>query len=81
MDLTALYPSIIRAFNIALSTMLFKIKYTEFKKVDSIIGYFDCTRDFMEKYISNDPINYCIDYHNQLSIEDMSNEIDKRLLE
>lgn len=68
LDLASLYPSIIRAFNLS---------------VDTIIGYVKMNfrgfkgDDFVQDYISGDVINFCNRYFNLPTPMDILNEYDK----
>ena len=82
-DLSALYPSITRAFNISPDTMKYKItvnakqplaRWTIKHGGESII-----TSNFFEEYISGDVINYCVKYHNYPDTEKLLELVKEKL--
>jgi hypothetical protein len=82
-DLSAMYPNILITFNISSSTALNRIivseKTGEYETVmknnkpvkQEIIK--DITKEFMEKFLSEDSVRYCVEYHNLPDYEEMYN--------
>jgi len=88
-DLSAMYPSIIRVFNISSSTAEFRIimrKHTgEYEIVKDISGkpikqeiVIDMTKEFMEKYLSEDDVRFCKEFHNLPDYDEMYNIFAKK---
>lgn len=69
-DLTSLYPCIDMAFNISPDTMRYKIKWVTKPKSIMELNE-DQTEIFMDHYISNDPVKYCVTYHKLPNISEM----------
>lgn len=80
-DLSSMYPNILITFNISSSTAEFRIivknhtgEYITVMKngkqvQEEIID--DITKDFMEKYLSEDVVNFCHEFHNLPDYEEM----------
>lgn len=67
-DLTALYPSIIIAFNISPESYAGRITVMRRNIIDE---FEDCTKDFIDDYISNDTINFCSKWLKLSTIEEI----------
>lgn len=69
MDFSALYPSITEAFNIAVESMDVKLFISFLNKETN--EYEEKTGDFMDDFLSNDPINFCHKYYNVPNCNEM----------
>lgn len=83
-DLSSLYPSITRAFNISKDTLRYKISIVYNEQIPKYIENHDgekiITSMFVEEFISGDIINYCKTYHNYPDVEEMMELIKEKLL-
>lgn len=89
-DLSSMYPNIIIVFNISSSTADLKItikkKTGKFETVvkngktynKEILE--DVTKDFMEKYLSDDIVSYCHEFHNLPDYNEMYNEFKEMIV-
>lgn len=71
LDLSSLYPSINRAFNMSSETL---IGYLEYKGNNGLTGI-----DFLTDYIVKDEMNFCNKYFNLPCFDDLEDMLDERL--
>lgn len=83
-DLSSMYPSILITFNISSSTAENKITVTMNTHTYEVVNvngkmikkevFKDITREFSERYLSEDTVSYCHQYHNLPDYSEMYNK-------
>ena len=79
MDFSALYPSLIEAFNISPNAIDLKLFFYILDHDTN--EYVEKTDEFMDDLLSQDSINFCCKYYNLPKITELFDLVEKNLIE